>query len=100
MARASRRVTGGQVRLEGGAELLADGEAPSAVEPLDDPERVGHQVAVDHVGDLVVRDVARVALCGDVVHLHLEPHGHELHQDGVVHVVRVHVVQSRHQVGE
>ena len=74
------------------------GRSPSGVEPLDRAERVRHQVAVDDVGDLVGRDVAGVALGGDVVHLHLEAHRHELDQHAVVDVLRVHAVQRRHEV--
>ena len=62
------------------------------------PDGVRHEVAVDDVGDLVVRDRPGVALGRDVVHLHLEAHRHELDEDGVVDVVRVHVVQGGHEV--
>ena len=76
------------------------GRSQDRVEPLDDAKWVGHEVLVEDVGDLVVGHGTGVALGGHGVHLHLHAHGHELDEDGVVDMVRMHVVQCGHEVGQ
>ncbi len=93
-------VAGVDVGVEGGAELGGHLEVPAGVEAGDDADRVGDQVGVAHVGDLVGGQAAGVALGGDRVHLELEAHAQELDEDLVVDVIGVHPVERGHEVGQ
>ena len=63
-------------------------------------DRIGDQVLVEDVGDLVDGQGPRVALLGHRVHLQLEAHAQELDQGLVGDAIRVHPVEGGHRVGQ
>src|SRR3954447_2715754 len=100
VGRAAAGVALGHVRVEPRPDVVGPRQLPLLVQPRHAPDRVGHEIRVEHVGDAPAREVAGVALRGDAVHLQLEAHRQELDERGVVHLVRVHPAQRRHHVGE
>ena len=94
-------MAGREIGVEPGSESGGHFQVPGGVEPLDRPRR-GRPPGRGRrwLAMRIVGNRPSIALLGHLVHLELEPHGHELNQDFVVDVIGVHEVQRRHQVGQ